>query len=85
MSRFLLTLPAIAVILVAASPAFAADYAVRTRANGDVVLTVSGAITPVDGAAFLLEANRYQPRIVELEPCDMLRRIENQLLQLPFR
>ena len=67
MSRLLFTLSAIAVILVAASPAFAADYAVRTRANGDVVLTLSGAITPVDGAAFLLEANRYRPRIVELE------------------
>jgi len=45
----------------------AADYSYRTNAMGEVVLTLSGPITPVDGAIFLHEVNRRQPRIVELE------------------
>jgi len=48
-------------------PVAAADYAYRTKANGDVVLTLSGPITSVDGAVFLREVNRNKPRIVELE------------------
>ena len=47
--------------------AAAADYAFRTNPNGDVVLTLSGAITSVDGAVFLEQVNRNKPRIVELE------------------
>lgn len=45
----------------------AADYTYRTNPNGDVVLTLSGPITSVDGAVFLHEVNRNKPRIVELE------------------
>jgi hypothetical protein len=45
----------------------AAEYAYRTNAKGDVVLTLSGPITSVDGAVFLHEINRNKPRIVELE------------------
>jgi hypothetical protein len=47
--------------------AAAADYAYRTNPAGDVVLTLSGAITSVDGAVFLEQVNRNKPRIVELE------------------
>lgn len=47
-------------------PALAADYDYRTNANGDLVLRLSGPITPVDGGIFLAEVNRKQPRIVEL-------------------
>lgn len=47
-------------------PALAADYDYRTNANGDVILRLSGPITPVDGGIFLAEVNRKQPRIVEL-------------------
>jgi hypothetical protein len=47
--------------------AVAADYAVRTNSAGEVVLTLSGAITPVDGAVFLEHVNRSKPRVVELE------------------
>ena len=67
MSRFPSAVLAVAAALLAIWPAFGADYAVRTQANGDVVLTLSGPITPVDGASFLLEVNRSRPRIVELE------------------
>lgn len=45
----------------------AADYAVRTNSTGEVVLTLSGPITPMDGAVFLEQVNRHKPRIVELE------------------
>jgi hypothetical protein len=48
------------------SQAAAADYAYRTNPNGDVVLTLSGRITDVDGGIFLAEVNRNKPRIVEL-------------------
>ena len=44
----------------------AADYAYRTNPNGDVVLTLSGRITDVDGGIFLAEVDRHKPRIVEL-------------------
>lgn len=58
---------ALALTLAASSaPGFAADYAYRTNANGDIVLRISGPITPVDGAIFLAEVNREKPRIVEL-------------------
>jgi hypothetical protein len=49
------------------SGAAAADYAVRTNTAGDVVLTLSGPITSIDGAVFLEQVNRHKPRIVELE------------------
>jgi len=50
-------------------PAFAtaADYRYRTNLNGDVVLTLSGPITSVDGAIFLKEVERNKPRIIEVE------------------
>lgn len=51
--------------LVTAS-ANAADYAYRTNERGELVLRLSGPITPVDGGIFLAEVNRKQPRIVEL-------------------
>lgn len=47
-------------------PALAADYEYRTNTNGDLVLRLSGPITPVDGGIFLAEVNRRPPRIVEL-------------------
>lgn len=50
-----------------AGPAGAADYSLRTNPGGDVVLTLSGPITSVDGRIFLHEVNRNEPRIIELE------------------
>jgi hypothetical protein len=47
--------------------AIAADYAYRTNADGELVLTLSGSITSFDGAAFLAAVNLRQPKIVELE------------------
>ena len=48
-------------------PVGAADYSFRTNSDSDVVLTLSGPITSVDGGIFLHEVNRNKPRIVELE------------------
>jgi hypothetical protein len=45
----------------------AADYTYRTNSGGEVILTLSGPITSVDGAIFLHEVNRIKPRVVELE------------------
>lgn len=64
--RIFATLPAMALALWSGNAA-AADYAFRTNPNGDVVLTLSGPITSVDGAVFLHEVSRNKPRIVELE------------------
>jgi hypothetical protein len=50
-----------------AQNASAADYAYRTNGAGDVVLTLSGRITSVDGAIFLKEVQKHGPRIVEIE------------------
>ena len=47
--------------------AMAADYAYRTNDRGDVVMTLSGPITSVDGAIFLKEVQKHSPRIVEIE------------------
>jgi hypothetical protein len=48
------------------SAAAAADYAYRATAEGHLVLTLTGSITPYDGAAFLAAVNHREPRIVEL-------------------
>ena len=58
-------LPALAGLALTGQAA-AADYSYRTNPNGDVVLTLSGPITDVDGGIFLAEVNRHKPRIVEL-------------------
>lgn len=47
--------------------ATAADYSHRTNARGEVILTMTGPITSMDGAIFLAEVNRLKPRIVEIE------------------
>lgn len=61
-------LPALGALAFAAAvtPIQAADYAYRTKPNGDVILTLSGPITDVDGGIFLAEVNRKKPRIVEI-------------------
>lgn len=56
-----------AVLSLWSASATAADYSYRTSLNGDVVLTLSGPITSVDGAVFLKEVERNKPRIVEIE------------------
>jgi len=61
-----LLLPALLGLTLATTPVLAADYAYRTKPNGDVVLTLSGPITAVDGGIFLAEVNRHKPRIVEI-------------------
>jgi hypothetical protein len=48
-------------------PAAGAEYSYQAKANGDIVLRLSGPITSVDGAIFLEQVNRHKPRIVELE------------------
>ena len=47
--------------------ATAADYNYRTTPTGDVVLTLSGVITPIDASVFLAEVNRRHPAVVELD------------------
>ncbi len=39
----------------------------RTNASGEVILTLSGRITPVDGTMFLDLVNRSAPTIIEIE------------------
>jgi hypothetical protein len=53
--------------LLSCLPVQAAEYAVRTSVAGDVILSLSGPITTVDGAIFLEQVNRHKPRIIELE------------------
>lgn len=65
--RFATGLAACAFAAVTAGLAPAADYSYRTASDGDTILRMSGVITPLDGAVFLEEVNRRQPRIVEVE------------------
>jgi hypothetical protein len=66
MQSWLFTL-ALAAAAILSPAAEAADYTLGTSPTGDVVLRLSGPITPVDGAIFLEQVNRHKPRIIELE------------------
>lgn len=50
-----------------ASATSAAEYSYRTNERDEVVMRLSGRITSVDGAVFLAEVRKHEPRIIELE------------------
>jgi hypothetical protein len=65
--RALLAAGLLATGTVVTSGADAAEYSYRTNERDEVVMRLSGRITPIDGAAFLAAVRKHEPRIIELE------------------
>lgn len=65
--RALLSAALLAAGALVSAGAGAAEYSYRTNERDEVVMRLSGRITSIDGAVFLAEVRKHEPRIIELE------------------
>ena len=65
--RALLSAALLAAGALVSAGAGAAEYSYRTNERDEVVMRLSGRLTSIDGAVFLAEVRKHEPRIIELE------------------
>lgn len=66
-SRLTRRLLSLSILVASFDAAAAAEYGIRTDPRGNVIVTLSGPITPFDGAIFLDVVNRSAPAVIEIE------------------